>query len=168
MNAYNQEAWTYNSWKSQLERQLNSSSTQYSPGKEAVRTDIPSWTQPAPEQPHTPGAQQPPAPTSPSIADQAAEIGREVAAVPKGSGQLQALADKVTSLHLDQEHAAEATEIAAQSAFGETGGIANLPDGTKVVLPARLDQGVAMMVRSDGSVSVFKGDLTQFLPHLGK
>ncbi|WP_082958573.1 PPE domain-containing protein [Mycobacterium sp. E3198] len=168
VNAYNQEAWTYNSWKSQLERQLNSADTHYTPGKEAMRTDIPSWTQPAPEQPqHTPSGQQPGA-TSPSLADQAAEIGREVAAIPKGSGQLQSLADKVTSLHLDQEQAAEATEIAAQTAFGETAGIANRPDGTKVILPARLDQGVAMIVRADGSVTVFKGDLAQFLPHLGK
>ncbi|WP_082956480.1 ribonuclease domain-containing protein [Mycobacterium sp. E787] len=57
VNAYNQEAWTYNSWKSQLEGRLNSANTQFTPGKEAVRTDIPSWTQPAPEQPHTSGGQ---------------------------------------------------------------------------------------------------------------
>jgi hypothetical protein len=54
VNAYNQEAWTYNSWKAQLEGELNSSNTQYTPVKDAVRTDIPSWTQPAPEQPHAP------------------------------------------------------------------------------------------------------------------
>ncbi|MGV7950296.1 hypothetical protein PJO54_01625 [Mycobacterium kansasii] len=77
------------------------------------------------------------------------------------------MADKVTFLHLDQEQAAEATEIAAQPAFGETGGIANLPDGTTAVLLARLDQGVAMIVHPDGSVTVFKGDLAQFLPYLG-
>jgi hypothetical protein len=166
VNAYNQEAWTYNSWKSQLERQLNTGNTQYTPGKEAVRTDIPSWTQPAPEQPHMPGGQQPGA-TSPSLADQAAEIGREVAALPKGT-RLDTLADKVTGLHLDQEQAVEATDIAAKAAFGETGGIANLPDGTRVVLPKLLPQRVAMMVHPDGSVTVFKGDLSQFLPYLGK
>ncbi|MCV7102700.1 PPE domain-containing protein [Mycobacterium palustre] len=59
VNAYNQEAWTYNAWKDQLERQLNSSNAQYTPAKDAVRTDIPSWTQPAPEQPHQPGPQVP-------------------------------------------------------------------------------------------------------------
>ena len=116
-----------------------------------------------------PGAKpQPGTPSSPSIVDQAKKIGEEVKTVPKGSGQFQALADKVTSLQLDQTQAAEATEIAAQTAFGETGGIANLPDGTKAVLPARLDQGVAMIAHPNGSVTVFKGDLTQFLPYLGK
>lgn len=62
----------------------------------------------------------------------------------------------------------QATDIAAKAAFGETGGIANLPDGTRVVLPKLLPQRVAMMVHPDGSVTVFKGDLSQFLPYLGK
>ncbi|WP_241523556.1 ribonuclease domain-containing protein [Mycobacterium sp. IEC1808] len=57
MNAYNQEAWTYNAWKAQLENQLKSSNAEYTPPKDAVRTDIPSWTQPAPEQPHPPAGQ---------------------------------------------------------------------------------------------------------------
>ncbi|WP_082273130.1 hypothetical protein [Mycobacterium pseudokansasii] len=169
VQVYNQEAWYYNSLKAQLERQLDAANAQYPPANDAKRADIPYWTQPAPQQPRTPGAQpQPGTPPSPSIADQAKKIGEEVKTVPKGSGQLQALADKVTSLHLDQEQAAEAAEIAAQTAFGDTGGIVNLPDGTKVVLPAMLPQKVALIVRSDGSVAVFKGDLTQFLPYLGK
>lgn len=74
----------------------------------------------------------------------------------------------MTGLHLDQEQAVQATDIAAKAAFGETGGIANLPDGTRVVLPKLLPQRVAMMVHPDGSVTVFKGDLSQFLPYLGK
>ncbi|WP_139829871.1 hypothetical protein [Mycobacterium gastri] len=169
VNAYNQEAWYYNTLKAQLERQLDAANAQYTPANDAKRADIPYWTQPAPQQPRTPNTQpQPGTSPSPTIADQAKKIGEEVKTVPKGSGQLQALADKVTSLHLDQTQAAEATEIAAQTAFGETGGIANLPDGTKAVLPARLDQGVAMIVHPNGSVTVFKGDLTQFLPYLGK
>jgi guanyl-specific ribonuclease Sa len=57
VNAYNQEAWTYNAWKAQLENQLKSSNAEYTPGKDAARTDIPSWTQPAPEQPHAPAGQ---------------------------------------------------------------------------------------------------------------
>jgi hypothetical protein len=52
----------------------------------------------------------------------------------------------VTGLHLDQEQAAEAANIAAKAAFGETAGIANLTDGTKVVLPVRMDQGIALIV----------------------
>ena len=96
------------------------------------------------------------------------QIAKEVEAVPQGSGQLQSLADKVSGLHLDQQQAAEVTDIAAKAAFGDTGGIANLPDGTKVVLPANILQRAAMIVHSDGSVTVFKGDLTQFLPYLGR
>ncbi|MGV7255023.1 hypothetical protein [Mycobacterium persicum] len=168
VQAYNQEAWYYNTLKAQLERQLDAANAQYTPANDAKRTDIPYWTQPAPQQPHTPSTQpQPSTSPSPTIADQAKKIGEEVKTVPKGSGQLQSLADKVTSLHLDQQQAAEATEIAAQTAFGETGGIANLPDGTKVILPKYLPQKVAMMVHPDGSVTVFNGDLTEFLPYLG-
>ena len=76
------------------------------------------------------------------------------------------LADKVNGLHLGQADAAEAAEIASQTAFGETSGIANLPNGMKVVLPVRIDQGVAFMIDPNGVVSVFKGDLYQFLPYL--
>ncbi|WP_176358083.1 hypothetical protein [Mycobacterium persicum] len=54
VNAYNQEAWYYNSLKAQLERQLDAANVQYTPAKDAARADIPYWTQPAPEQPHAP------------------------------------------------------------------------------------------------------------------
>jgi hypothetical protein len=49
---YNQEAWYYNSLKAQLESQLDSSNVKYAPASQAVRMDIPSWTQPAPESLH--------------------------------------------------------------------------------------------------------------------
>lgn len=75
----------------------------------------------------------------------------------------------MTGLHLDQEQAAEATDIAAKAAaFGETGGIVNVPDGTKLVLPADITRGIAMTVHPDGSVTVFRGDLTQFLRYIGR
>jgi hypothetical protein len=45
---YNQEAWYYNNLKSELEGKLDAGKVQYTPVSEAVRTDIPSWTQPAP------------------------------------------------------------------------------------------------------------------------
>ncbi|WP_139829579.1 PPE domain-containing protein [Mycobacterium gastri] len=54
VNAYNQEAWYYNSLKAQLERQLDTANVQYTPAKDAARADIPYWTQPAPQQPHAP------------------------------------------------------------------------------------------------------------------
>lgn len=99
----------------------------------------------------------------------ATQIGNEVAAIPKGAGVSQngTLAQKVTDLHLSQAEAAEAVNIASRTAYGATGGIANLPDGTKMVLPAMLQQRVAMQVFPDGSVQVFKGDLMQFLPYIG-
>lgn len=130
---------------------------------------IPITDQPAPPptQPGTPGAQpQPGASTSPSIVDQATQIGREASVLAPGT-RSDAIADKVSGLHLDQEQAAEAADIAAKTAFGETAGIANLPNGAKVVLPVRVDQGIALMVHPDGSVTVFRGDLHQFLPYLG-
>ncbi|HEY1842217.1 MAG TPA: hypothetical protein VGG53_18725 [Mycobacterium sp.] len=167
---YNAEADYYNAWAEQLQGRLGSWNVEYTPATTA-NTQAPSWTQPAPQQPvhQGPSSQpQPGGPSSPSLADQANEIAREVSALPKGSGQLQTLADKVTGLHLSQEQAAEVIDIAAKGAFGDTGGIASLPDGTKMVLPARIDQGVAMVIHSDGTATVFKGDLTQFLRYLGK
>jgi PPE family len=137
------------------------------PGVTAPPNAVPNQPGP-PAQPAQPSPQQPNPPTGPNLNQQAAQIGEEVKAIPKGSGQLQTLADKITALHLDQEQAAEATDIAAKTAFGETSGIAKLPDGTEVVLPKYIPQGVAMMVHPDGSVTVFKGDLTQFLPYIGK
>jgi PPE family len=167
---YNAEADYYNAWAAQLQGQLGSWNAEYNPATTA-NSQAPSWTQPAPP-PSThpgPGSQpRPDIPSNPSLADQANQIAKEVSALPKGSGQLQNLADKVTGLHLSQQEAAEVTDIAAKGAFGDTGGIASLPDGTKMVLPARIDQGVAMVIHPDGSVTVFKGDLTQFLRYLGR
>jgi hypothetical protein len=98
----------------------------------------------------------------------ATKIGKEVDSIPKGSGQLQALATKVTDLHLSQTDAVQVTDAASKAAFGETGGTARLPDGTKVVLPKLLSQQTAMLVHPDGSVAVFRGDLNQFLPYIGR
>ena len=167
---YNSEADYYNSWAAQLHGRLDSWNAQYTPATTAKTADIPSWTQPAPQQPahQGPGSQpQPGGPSSPGLAEQAKQIGREVSNLPKGT-RSDAIADKVTGLHLNQEQAAEAADIAAQAAFGDTSGIARLPDGTKVVLPLRIDQGIALIVHSDGSVTVFRGDLYQFLPFLGR
>ncbi|MGV0583788.1 hypothetical protein ABQE45_08580 [Mycobacteroides chelonae] len=106
---------------------------------------------------------------SSGIASTATQIGQEVAAMPKGGpSQTATLAEKLTALQLNQAQAAEATNIASKEAFGGTAGIASLPDGTKMVLPRLLPQKVAMQVLPDGSVTVFKGDLFQFLQYLGK
>lgn len=104
------------------------------------------------------------------LASVGAQIGAEVAAIPKGTGlsQTQTLAERVTALHLNQADAARVTDIASQRAFGATAGVASLPDGTKIVLPEQIMQGIAMRVHPDGSVTVFRGDLNQFLPYLGR
>jgi hypothetical protein len=51
VDSYNREAWTYNTWKAQIEDRLGSENVQYTPTKEAVSTDNRYWwTRPAPEQ----------------------------------------------------------------------------------------------------------------------
>lgn len=96
------------------------------------------------------------------------QIGEEVASLPAGGpSQTQTLADRVTALNLGQADAAQVANIASQRAFGATAGIATLPDGTKMVLPTLPQLGVAMQVSPDGAVTVFRGDLSQFLPYLG-
>lgn len=42
-----------------------------------------------------------------------------------------------------------------------------MPNGTKVILAARIDQGMALIVQPDGAVTVFRGDFHQFLRYLG-
>ncbi|MGH3726797.1 MAG: hypothetical protein ACRDUS_22030 [Mycobacterium sp.] len=101
------------------------------------------------------------------IAEQASKIAKEISAIPKGGGQLNSLAEKVSALKLTQEQAAEMTNIASETAFGETGGIAHLPDGTMMVLPANILQKAAMVVSPDGAVTVLRNvDLAQFLQYV--
>lgn len=66
VNAYNQEAWDYNTWKADLEQQLNESKVEYAPTNEAVETDIPWWTQPAPKTTQPPTVSQGPGHWGPS------------------------------------------------------------------------------------------------------
>ncbi|MBI3223953.1 MAG: hypothetical protein HYZ39_02720 [Mycolicibacterium cosmeticum] len=108
-------------------------------------------------------------PLADPINSMGAQIGREISMIPDGGpSHTQTLAARVTELQLSQTDAAQATNLAARVAFGETAGVATLPDGTKMVLPASLPQRIAMQVHPDGSVSVFRGDLMQFLPYLGQ
>jgi hypothetical protein len=123
---------------------------------------------PGPAGPGTPGSEPPPnqpgAPSSPSIIDQATQIGKDVMEhVPKGS-RLSSLVDRLNQLHPgNQQQAADAAEAAAKAAWGESGGIVNGPTGAKLVLPADPRFGEAIMVAPDGTLSVFRGDLYQFL-----
>lgn len=78
------------------------------------------------------------------------------------------MAERITGLHLTQAEAAEAADIASRAAFGETSGIANLPNGTKMVLPAYVKADKALVVHPDGSVTVRVGDFLEFLDFIPK
>ena len=128
VGAYNAEADTLNAWAAQLEGRLDSSQVQYTPTTTANKAQIPSWTQPAPQQPHTPG---------PNLNQQAAQIGKDIDAenVPKGS-RLNTLIDRLSQLHIaNQQQAAEAAQTAAEALWGGTSGIVNGPNGSLLVLP---------------------------------
>jgi hypothetical protein len=87
-----------------------------------------------------------------------------MANVPKGS-RLGTLVDRLNQLHIGgQQQAAEAADAAAKAAWGQTAGIVNGPNGSKLVLPVIPSVGEAIMVAPDGTISVFRGDLFQFLP----
>jgi hypothetical protein len=87
-----------------------------------------------------------------------------MANVPKGS-RLNTLVDRLSQLHIgDQQQAAEAADAAAKAAWGQTAGIVDGPNGAKLVLPVIPTVGEAIMVAPDGTLSVFRGDLFQFLP----
>ncbi|MFC4123336.1 hypothetical protein [Nocardia rhizosphaerae] len=94
------------------------------------------------------------------------DIGDEVARIPRGSGQQDALVGKVTDLHLTQDDAVTVATRAAETAFGGTGGVAHLPDGTKMIFPTYVQIGKAFVVNADGSVVKYEGDLTQFVQYL--
>ncbi|ETW24631.1 hypothetical protein MGAST_04045 [Mycobacterium gastri 'Wayne'] len=67
-------------------------------------------------------------------------------------------------MHIDnQQQAAEAAD-AAKAAWGQTAGIVDGPNGSKLVLPVVPQVGEAIMVAPSGTLSVFRGDLFQFLP----
>jgi hypothetical protein len=154
---YNAEANYYNSWAAQLQGELNSSQVQSTPSTTAKTAQTPSWTQPAPQQPN--------APTAPNLNQQATQIGQDVMQnVPKGS-RLNTLVDRLSQLHIgNQQQAAEAAQAAGEGAWGQTGGIVNGPNGAKLVLPADLSFRQAILVAPDGTLSVYEGDLLQFLP----
>ena len=162
--AYNSEADFLNAWAAQLHNQLDAANTPHTPASTANRVDVSGWTQPAPrtQPPHTPA---PPAPTSPSITDQATQIGKDVGEnVPKGS-RLNTLVDRLSQLHIDsQQQAAQAAQAAGEAAWGATGGIVDGPNGAKLVLPADLRFQQAILVAPDGTLSVFRGNLYPFLP----
>lgn len=92
-----------------------------------------------------------------------AELGRAVgeaaAQIPKGSGQGQHIATEVTKLGLGQQEAATAAESAAERAFGETAGVASLPNGNLVVLPTQPQVKAWIEVTPDGEVIFKRGTI---------
>lgn len=94
------------------------------------------------------------------------DLGKALEPLMKGSGRAEAIADVINAIKLSQQEAAQAANTVSKAAFGGSGGIATLPDGTLMVLPRLLPQRVAMKVSADGIVSIFKGDLTPFVQYL--
>ncbi|WP_236735438.1 hypothetical protein [Mycolicibacterium peregrinum] len=102
--------------------------------------------------------------TSGDLSATATQIGAEIATFPRGA-RAEALAERMTGLHLNQADAARATDIAAARIWGDTGGTTRMPDGSIIVLPANALQKDVMKVFPDGSVTVLRGvDVTQYLP----
>lgn len=94
------------------------------------------------------------------------DLGRALEPYKKGSGRADAITDVINAIKLSQREAAQAAEATSKAAFGGSGGIATLPDGTMMILPRLLPQRVAMQVSPEGVISIFKGDLTQFVKYL--
>ncbi|MDO3650543.1 hypothetical protein [Nocardia mangyaensis] len=104
--------------------------------------------------------------TPQELDDLGQQIGSEVALVPRGSGQLDTLVAKVNALELSQDEAVAVTKKATETGLGGTGGVANLPDGTKMILPTYITLGKSFVVKPDGSVEKYEGDLTQFVQYI--
>ncbi|WP_280422701.1 hypothetical protein [Nocardia carnea] len=102
-------------------------------------------------------------PGQPQTGDDPAELGQSIgdaaAQIPKGSGQGQHIATEVTKLGLGQQEAATAAEAAAERAFGETAGVASMPNGNLVVLPTQPQVKAWIEVSPDGEVTFKRGTI---------
>ncbi|QLY30032.1 hypothetical protein [Nocardia huaxiensis] len=94
------------------------------------------------------------------------QIGEEVAQIPRGSGQLDTIISRVNELHLSQDEAAAVTNKASEIGLTGSGGIATLPNGTKMVLPTYTSVRKAFLINADGTVVKYEGDLEQFLQYI--
>ncbi|MBE5460960.1 hypothetical protein E3G69_000755 [Mycobacteroides abscessus] len=95
------------------------------------------------------------------------DLGKALAEIKQGNGRAEAIADVINAIKLSQQEAAQATNTVSRAAFGETAGIATLPDGRMVVLPQALWLKDAMAVLPDGTVTVLRGvNLNEFLRFL--
>ncbi|GGV15763.1 hypothetical protein GCM10010182_40950 [Actinomadura cremea] len=141
-------------------------------GKSAQQT-------PAPQSPN--GAQEPPesstsppdpdhsstAPAPISLEARAAQLGREIKQLPKGSGKPDRLAEAITRLRLSHDDSVKTAIRASEEAFGEVGGTAPAVGGGTVILPKFASQKIVIIVRDDGSVIAARGEVMDFIA-LGK
>lgn len=86
-------------------------------------------------------------------------IGMATRQIPRGSGQLDHISQRVTELQLDQNLAAQATDHAAKAAFGETAGVISLKNGNLAVIPAQLQVGAWFEVTPGGRVFSQRGTI---------
>lgn len=95
------------------------------------------------------------------------DLGKALGEIKQGNGRAEAIADVINAIKLSQQEAAQAANTVSKAAFGETAGIATLPDGRMVVLPQALWLKDAMAVLPDGTVTVLRGvNLNEFLRFL--
>ncbi|MFD9124611.1 DUF6531 domain-containing protein [Kitasatospora sp. NPDC059571] len=89
-------------------------------------------------------------------------IGHATRGIPRGSGQLTHIANEVTARGFDQRGAAEATDAAARTAFGSSGGVwmDPLPNGNLAVLPTQLQVGAWFEVDHAGTVIPRRGSIS--------
>ncbi|MGA6205485.1 hypothetical protein ACPESR_12080 [Nocardia testacea] len=118
----------------------------------AMAVHIANGDDPSNSNPGPPQTGKDPAELGQSIGDAAAQI-------PKGSGQGQHIASEVTKLGLGQQEAATAAEAAAERAFGETAGVASLPNGNLVVLPTQPQVKAWIEVTPEGEVVFRRGTI---------
>ncbi|KDN82420.1 hypothetical protein KCH_59270 [Kitasatospora cheerisanensis KCTC 2395] len=113
------------------------------------------WTDPLGLSPHPGGG-------GPDPVEAGEQIGRATRGVPRGSGQLSHIANEVTALGFDQRGAADATDAAARTAFGSSGGVwmDPLPNGNLAVLPTQFQVGAWFEVDPAGTVVPRRGSIS--------
>ncbi|MEV0076695.1 hypothetical protein AB0H58_09810 [Nocardia neocaledoniensis] len=94
------------------------------------------------------------------------DIGDEVSRIPRGSGQLDTLVARVNELGLSHDEAVAVTKKATETGLGGTGGVAHLPDGSKMILPTYIQLGKSFVVNADGTVVKYEGNLEQFVQYI--
>ncbi|SHU30247.1 Uncharacterised protein [Mycobacteroides abscessus subsp. bolletii] len=94
------------------------------------------------------------------------DLGKALKPIQRG-GRSEVMAEALNAIKLSQQEAAQAANAASKAAFGETAGIATLPDGRLLILPTRADLTDVIAVLPDSTVTVLRGvNIPDFFPYL--